>query len=88
MPIYEYTCTSCQHNFELMQKINDKSISQCPKCFENTAIRIISPVGFQLKGSGWYATDFKNSDKPKPAAATEKKEAKTSETSTSKKAEE
>lgn len=64
MPIYEYSCTNCHHNFDLMQKINDKPVTQCPKCFEEAVIRLVSAAGFQLKGSGWYATDFKNSGKP------------------------
>ncbi|CDZ78416.1 putative regulatory protein, FmdB family [Legionella massiliensis] len=64
MPIYEYECTSCHHHFDLMQKISDPPTKQCPKCFEDTAKRLISAAGFQLKGSGWYATDFKNKSKP------------------------
>ena len=64
MPIYEYECTSCNHHFDLMQKIADAPIKQCPQCFENTVLRLISAAGFQLKGSGWYATDFKNGNKP------------------------
>jgi len=63
MPIYEYSCTKCNHHFDLMQKINDKPATQCPQCFEETVIRLISAAGFQLKGTGWYATDFKNSGK-------------------------
>ena len=66
MPIYEYTCTSCHHHFDILQKISETPVSQCPSCMQNTAIRLISPAGFQLKGSGWYATDFKNKDKPAP----------------------
>ena len=64
MPIYEYQCTSCHHTFDFMQKINDEPIKQCPKCFENKVIKLISPAGFQLKGTGWYATDFKNKNNP------------------------
>ncbi|MFA5960283.1 MAG: zinc ribbon domain-containing protein [Tatlockia sp.] len=66
MPIYEYECTSCHHQFDFIQKINDTPLKQCPQCFEQTAVRLISAPAFQLKGSGWYATDFKNNDK-KPA---------------------
>lgn len=64
MPIYEYQCTSCHHHFDLMQKITDAPAKQCPKCFENTVIKLISAAGFQLKGTGWYATDFKNKGNP------------------------
>lgn len=60
MPIYEYECSNCHHHFDLMQKISDAPAKQCPKCFENTAVKLISPAGFQLKGTGWYVTDFKN----------------------------
>lgn len=65
MPIYEYQCTSCQHHFDLMQKISDDPVKECPVCHQNTIIKLISAAGFQLKGSGWYVTDFKNkSNKP------------------------
>lgn len=60
MPIYEYQCTNCQHHFDLMQKYTDEPAKQCPKCFENTIVKLVSAAGFQLKGTGWYATDFKN----------------------------
>lgn len=60
MPIYEYECTHCHQQFDLMQKINDEPVKQCPQCFNDTVIRLVSAAGFQLKGSGWYATDFKN----------------------------
>lgn len=62
MPIYEYECTSCHHHFDLMQKINEEPAKQCPKCFENTVTKLVSAAGFQLKGTGWYATDFKTKD--------------------------
>lgn len=72
MPIYEYECTSCHHHFDLMQKVSETPIKQCPKCFEDTATRLISAAGFQLKGSGWYATDFKNKDKPEAKKESDK----------------
>ena len=77
MPIYEYECTSCHHHFDLMQKISDPPAKQCPKCLENTAVKLISAAGFQLKGSGWYATDFKNNSKKE-----EKPQTKDADTST------
>lgn len=46
-----------------MQKISDAPAKQCPLCFENTAVRLVSAAGFHLKGTGWYATDFKNKGK-------------------------
>ena len=64
MPIYEYQCSGCQHTFDLMQKMNDEPIKKCPQCQENSVVRLISAAAFQLKGTGWYATDFKNKGKP------------------------
>lgn len=65
MPIYEYECASCHHLFDQLQKINDDPLTTCPECQKNTAIRLVSAAGFQLKGTGWYATDFKDKGKPK-----------------------
>ena len=63
MPIYEYRCESCGHQFETLQRISDDPLKECPAC-ENTALRkLISPVAFQLKGQGWYESDFKNAPK-------------------------
>jgi putative FmdB family regulatory protein len=58
MPIYEYYCESCGHEFEVMQKINDKPIKKCEACGETRAKRSISRTSFVLKGSGWYVTDY------------------------------
>ncbi len=70
MPIYEYECTSCHHHFDLMQKINDEPVKQCPECYRDTVVKLISAAGFQLKGTGWYATDFKNkTSKPQETPA-------------------
>jgi putative FmdB family regulatory protein len=63
MPIYEYQCTSCHHHFDLIQKINAEPAKQCPKCFNNSVIKLVSAAGFQLKGTGWYETDFKTKSK-------------------------
>lgn len=65
MPIYEYECKQCHHHLEVMQKISDPKLTQCPNCRADTLEKQISAAGFQLKGSGWYVTDFKNKDKPK-----------------------
>ncbi|KTD60951.1 FmdB family zinc ribbon protein [Legionella shakespearei] len=70
MPIYEYQCTSCHHHFDLMQKITDAPAKQCPKCFEDTVIKLVSAAGFQLKGTGWYATDFKDKGSSEKSANT------------------
>jgi len=67
MPIYEYRCSSCGFQKEYLQKVNDPVMSVCPECGKSTFSKMLSAAGFQLKGSGWYATDFKNSG-AKPAA--------------------
>ena len=64
MPIYEYRCGSCGHELEVLQKLSEPPLSDCPECHKPALSKLISPVGFQLKGSGWYATDFKGSGKP------------------------
>ena len=66
MPIYEYRCGDCGHQEEHLQKIAEKPISKCPACGKKTYKKMLSAAGFQLKGSGWYATDFKTTAK-KPA---------------------
>lgn len=65
MPIYEYECARCGHRLEAIQKVTDARLADCPACGEVALKRLISAAGFQLKGSGWYATDFKNSGKKK-----------------------
>jgi putative FmdB family regulatory protein len=60
MPIYEYECTNCHQQFDVLQKMSEEPVRQCPNCLNDTAIRLVSAAGFQLKGNGWYATDFKN----------------------------
>ena len=60
MPIYEYLCNSCGAEKEHLQKISDAPIAACPVCGSSNYTKLISAAGFQLKGSGWYVTDFKN----------------------------
>ena len=64
MPIYEYRCSACGHQDEFLQKVSDPAITECPACGKPALQKLLSAAGFQLKGSGWYATDFKGS---KPA---------------------
>ncbi len=66
MPIYEYRCDSCGHQDEHLQKVSEPLIEACPACGKSTYRKLLSAAGFQLKGSGWYATDFKSTAK-KPA---------------------
>jgi len=63
MPIYEYKCTSCGHKKEVLQKLSDAPLTECPACGRAALSKLISAAGFQLKGSGWYATDFKGGSK-------------------------
>jgi len=65
MPIYEYTCASCGHEFEAMQKMSDPPLVDCPECGKPDLKKRVSAAGFRLKGTGWYATDFKGGDKKK-----------------------
>ena len=67
MPIYEYRCTDCGHRLEALQRLADQPLLVCPACGKESLTKLMSAVGFQLKGSGWYATDFKHSG-AKPAA--------------------
>ena len=70
MPIYEYRCSACGHELEALQKLSDAPLLNCPACAQDALTKLLSAAGFQLKGSGWYATDFKGSGS-KPAAKTE-----------------
>jgi putative FmdB family regulatory protein len=70
MPIYEYRCSACGFDKEYLQKLSDAPITVCERCAQPTMTKLMSAAGFQLKGSGWYATDFKNNgSKPKPKEA-------------------
>jgi len=61
MPVYEYRCDKCQRVIEVMQKFSDKPLTRCPSCAGRIS-RIMSNCSFQLKGSGWYVTDYKKED--------------------------
>ena len=64
MPIYEYQCQECGHKLEAMQRITEDPLKTCPSCSKDRLKKLISKVAFQLKGTGWYETDFKNKGKP------------------------
>jgi len=61
MPIYEYKCSACSHELESLQKFSDAPLVKCPACGKDTLTKLVSAAGFQLKGSGWYQTDFRGS---------------------------
>ena len=85
MPIYEYRCAACGFQKEYLQKMGDALLTDCPECGTASLRKMVTAAGFQLKGSGWYATDFKNGSQTrstsegKPAAKTEDKTAAKSE---------
>jgi putative FmdB family regulatory protein len=75
MPIYEYKCSACSHELESLQKFSDAPLVTCPACGKDTLTKRVSAAGFQLKGSGWYQTDFRGSGaKPAAASSTAKSE--------------
>ena len=77
MPIYEYRCNACGHTDEHLQKVSEAPLTVCPVCGKPEYRKQLSAAGFQLKGTGWYATDFKSTAKKpadkKPDAAKEAK---------------
>ena len=63
MPFYEYQCTKCGHEEEVLQKISDKPLKKCPACGKSAMQKKVSAAAFRLKGGGWYETDFKSGNK-------------------------
>jgi putative FmdB family regulatory protein len=68
MPIYAYKCGSCGHAKDVLQKVSDAPLTVCPSCGADAFSKQITAAGFQLKGSGWYATDFRGGSNGAPAA--------------------
>jgi putative FmdB family regulatory protein len=60
MPIYAYRCTACGHAKDVLQRMSDPVLTDCPACGAQAFAKQVTAAGFQLKGSGWYVTDFKN----------------------------
>lgn len=73
MPIYEYSCSACDHRLEALQKPSEDPLVYCPECGEPGLRKLVSAAAFRLKGTGWYETDFKHDSKKKK----QDKEAKT-----------
>ena len=63
MPIYEYQCEKCEHEFDTLQKLSEKPLKKCPECGTMSLTKLVSAAGFRLKGGGWYETDFKSGKK-------------------------
>jgi len=72
VPIYEYACVSCEHQFETIQRVGEDPLKDCPDCGKAELKKLVSVAAFRLKGGGWYETDFKSGDK-KNIAGDEKK---------------
>jgi putative FmdB family regulatory protein len=68
MPIYEYRCSTCGFQKEYLQKVSDPQPTNCPECGKPTFDKMLTAAGFQLKGSGWYVTDFRDNGSSKPKA--------------------
>lgn len=63
MPFYEYQCTKCGHEEEVLQKVSDKPLKKCPECGKSSMKKMVSAAAFRLKGGGWYETDFKSGNR-------------------------
>ena len=72
MPIYEYECNSCGHRLEMIQRVSDPPLADCPECKAATLRKLVSLAGFRLKGTGWYETDFKTKSDQKPGKSESK----------------
>ena len=68
MPIYAYRCEACGHAKDVLQKLSDAQLTACPACGAEAFQKQVTAAGFQLKGSGWYVTDFKGNGQNKPAS--------------------
>ena len=68
MPIYAYRCATCGHAKDVLQKMSDPLLTVCPACGASAFVKQLTAAGFQLKGSGWYVTDFKGDSSVKPAS--------------------
>jgi putative FmdB family regulatory protein len=86
MPIYEYVCQKCGHHLEIIQKMSDKPLTRCPEC-RGRLEKVISQTSFQLKGSGWYVSEYgkggSKSEKPATSEAKTEKSEKSEKTETS-----
>jgi putative FmdB family regulatory protein len=71
MPIYAYRCTNCGHSLDVLRKISDPPLTVCPSCGAPALVKQVTAAGFQLKGSGWYVTDFRGDKKPAKGADAE-----------------
>ncbi|HZA95523.1 MAG TPA: zinc ribbon domain-containing protein [Burkholderiaceae bacterium] len=77
MPIYAYKCAECGHQMDVIRKVSDPPLTECPSCGRSALVKQVTAAGFQLKGAGWYVTDFRDqgSGKKKDEAKTDDKAA-------------
>lgn len=68
MPLYEYDCEKCQKHLEIIQKFSDAPLHECPDC-KGALVKRLSLTSFQLKGTGWYNTDYRKSSRPSDSVA-------------------
>ena len=80
MPLYEFQCSNCEHQEDVIGKLSDDSIMICPACKNKTFKKQLSAPHFKLKGSGWYETDFKNKPKTKKSKKDKEKSSKKNKT--------
>ena len=81
MPIYEYQCEGCGHQFDIIQKISDEKLTLCEECNQHKLRKLVTSAGFKLKGTGWYETDFKTGKKKNISSNESSKSDKSTETS-------
>jgi len=80
MPLYEYRCQACGNEIEVLQKISDAPRTECPSCGQSTLVKKVTAAGFQLKGTGWYVTDFRGGASTTVVPAPKPESGKTAET--------
>jgi len=85
MPIYAYKCGSCGFAKDVLQKVSDPVLTDCPQCGQSSFVKQLTAAGFQLKGSGWYATDFKGGSGSSTTVAPKAEETASATTGTAKK---
>ena len=73
MPIYAYQCSACGHAQDVLQKLSDPVLTECPACKASSFVKQVTAAGFQLKGSGWYVTDFRDGNKAAAGAKPDEK---------------
>ena len=87
MPIYAYKCAECGHQMDVIRKVSDPPLTECPSCGKSTLVKQVTAAGFQLKGAGWYVTEFLDQGENKKKDAAKADDKATTEQSTDTKAE-